>query len=334
MRILIVQTSFLGDIILSTPVIAGVRKLYPGAEIWVLTTPGGRDLLERDPEISGIIVFDKRGADAGIGGLYRKARQLKEYHFDRAYALQRSYRTALLLYLAGIQERIGFKESALAFLYHHSIKRNPNLHASERDLLILSPEISSEELDSTLRLFPPPREDLRSELRAAMGAHPRYVVLVPGSIWKTKQWFPEGYKKVASELLLKGLHSIIVGSKEDRDLGALVAKGSDATDLTGKTSLSELMVVIGGAALVICNDSMALHMASALKVPTVAVFCATSPSFGFGPWKNRAIVVEKKDLPCKPCSRHGTKACPLGTELCMRDLSPGEVLKAAYSLLG
>jgi heptosyltransferase-2 len=83
----------------------------------------------------------------------------------------------------------------------------------------------------------------------------------------------------------------------------------------------------------VCNDSVALHVGSALKVPTVAVFCATSPRFGFGPWRNRATVVEHSELSCKPCRRHGSPRCPTGTEACMRDVKAERVLAAASGLL-
>jgi heptosyltransferase-2 len=116
-------------------------------------------------------------------------------------------------------------------------------------------------------------------------------------------------------------------------VSAKVAGGTEVIDLTGKTDIAETMYIVKNARLIVCNDSMALHMASAFKVPNVAIFCATSPQFGFGPWKNRAVVVEKKDLTCRPCRRHGGRSCPTGTEACMKDLSPDEVIGAIKSLL-
>ncbi|MCK5540435.1 MAG: hypothetical protein KAI69_05855, partial [Deltaproteobacteria bacterium] len=83
----------------------------------------------------------------------------------------------------------------------------------------------------------------------------------------------------------------------------------------------------------ICNDSMALHMASACKIPTVAIFCATIPQFGFGPWQNRAVIVEKKDLDCRPCARHGSRQCPNQTRACMDDLPATAVIEAIESIL-
>src|SRR5690606_2227043 len=105
--------------------------------------------------------------------------------------------------------------------------------------------------------------------------------------------------------------------------------GLAVTNLAGKTKVGELLTLVQRAGLVVCKDSMALHVASAFKRPPVAVFCATSPSFGFGTPRSPAEVVEVQGLACKPCRRHGSQKCPTGTEACMRDLSSGQVIRAA-----
>ena len=97
--------------------------------------------------------------------------------------------------------------------------------------------------------------------------------------------------------------------------------------------MAEALPLYQDAALVVCNDSLALHLASAFKVPNVAVFCATSPEFGFGPWENCAEVVEKKELACKPCRRHGSMKCPTGTESCMNDLGADKVISAIQNVM-
>ena len=118
MRILIVQTSYLGDTILSTPVIAGVHQLYPQAQLWMMTTPAATGLVARDPLLKGVIAFDKRKQAAGLTGLVRMGQYLREMRFDRIYALQRSYRTALTLLASGIPHRTGFRNAKLPFIYH------------------------------------------------------------------------------------------------------------------------------------------------------------------------------------------------------------------------
>jgi heptosyltransferase-2 len=126
---------------------------------------------------------------------------------------------------------------------------------------------------------------------------------------------------------------VLLGSRADIDVNRAVAGPKGILDLAGRTSVAEAMFVVANAALVVCNDSMTLHLASAFKTPNVAIFCATVPAFGFAPWRNRAIVIEKQGLSCRPCRRHGGRRCPTGTEACMREIDPEEVIRAAETLL-
>lgn len=331
MKILIVQTSFLGDTILSTPVIAGVKRIYPDAELWMMTTPLSVRLVQRDPLLAGVIPYDKRGKDKGLKGLFSMARNLRAMGFSLVYSLHRSYRTSVLLFLARIPMRIGFSQAKLPFLYHQTFSRNPNDHDVIRNLSILSGYDEPSSLPMDLRLFAPEPDDIRDDVAKCIPDTP-YAVLVPGSAWETKMWHHEGFRQTGLYLKNKGFDVVLLGAKEDRETNRKVTQGTDFIDLAGNTDISEAMYIVKHARLVVCNDSMSLHMASTFKIPTVAVFCATSPSFGFGPWKNRARVVEKK-LFCKPCSRHGERRCPQGTDACMKGLSHTEVVSAIESLL-
>ena len=332
MRILLVQTSFLGDTILSTPVISGIKKIYPDAELWMMTTPLASSLVVRDPFLAGVLTYDKRGQDAGVSGLLRMERRIRAMRFDRVYSLHRSPRTSMLLWLCGIPVRIGFANARLSFLYHEIRERNPKDHDVVRNLSLLSGEISLESLEAELRLFPPLRDELDNDINRMLPQPGGYVVLVPGSVWKTKMWHWSGYREVAQFLLKRGLAVVLLGAPSDEEVNAMVGQGLEVINFAGKASIAEGMYIIKNARLVVCNDSMALHIASAFKVPNVAIFCATSPQFGFRPWKNKAIVMEK-DLACKPCSRHGGKTCLTGTEACMKELSHVEVISATKTLL-
>ena len=330
MRILLLQTSFLGDVILSTPVIAGIKAQYPDSELWMMTTPAASELVRRDPMLAGVLVFDKRGSEAGLGGLVRKARELKKMKFDLVFALQRSARTSLMLALARIPTRIGFSKAKLSFLYSRKMARDHTQHDVLRNLSILSEPGNLSSLPQELRLFAPPDNEVdQALLSKTIGA----VVMVPGSVWATKRWAWEHYRAVADAFIAQGRKVVLLGSDAEKELCEKISRAQTTLNLAGKLSLSEMMWVIKGAALVVCNDSMALHLASAFKIPTVAIFCATSPLFGFGPWQNRAVVVEKEGLSCKPCSRHGSMKCPIGTSECMLGLAPDRILNAARSLL-
>ena len=333
MKILLVQLSWLGDTILSTPVISGIKSIHPTAELWMLTTPPAADLVRRDPLLSGVLTYDKRSQDSGISGFARMCRRIRDLQFDRVYSLHKSYRTALLLWCSRIPERIGFAQAHLPFVYHTRLTRPAAEHDVMRNLTILSAETAIEVSAAKLRLFPPAAEEARPPLREILNRIRQYVVLVPGSAWATKMWPWQGYREVATRLLEGGYTVVLLGAAEEAAVVEKVASGLDVVNLAGRTDIGEAMLVVSRARLMICNDSMALHLASAFQIPAVAIFCSTSPAFGFGPWQNKAIVLERDDLACKPCGAHGYKRCPNSTEACMKDLPVGEVWRAVETLL-
>jgi len=327
MRILLVQTSFLGDVVLSTPVIAEIHKRHPEAELWVMTTPTAAPLLQEDPLVKEVIPFDKRGTHSGLKGMLRMTSELRALNFDLTYCLHRSIRTAILLALSKIPLRIGFRESRGFFLFHKTVNRQKDRHEVLRNLSLLQVETTGQTPEPAypLRLYcsHSPSDSVLLANKTFLDGD--YLVLVPGSVWKTKQWSGQQYHQLCRYALARGLKVCILGTSEEKEVCDQVAEGLGALNLAGQTDLRSFLAVIRDASLVVCNDSFALHVAAAFKVPTVAVFCATSPAFGFTPWQENARVVEKQGLWCKPCRRHGSQSCPTGTESCMKDLSWREV---------
>lgn len=322
MKILIVQTSFLGDTILSTPVIKEVKNLYPDSEIWMMTTPLSSQLVERNPDVNGVITYDKRGSESGFKGLFRMAAKLRAMDFDMVYSLHKSYRTSALLFLSRIKRRVSFTVSKLGFLYHERYNRDPKDHDVLRNLSILSGEMDIRKIENPeMKLFPLKSSEIDQKLVEDLDNLSEYAVLVPGSAWETKMWDSSEFRQAAEHILSKGLNIVLLGSKEDKGVCSKVAFTEKILDLSGKTSIEEAIYVVSRAKLIVCNDSMSLHMGSALRVPTVVAFCATVPEQGFGPWMNRSIIIEKK-LKCRPCGRHGARKCPLGTDECMSGLFP------------
>lgn len=334
MRILLLQTSFLGDTILSTPLIAALKEIHPEAEIWMMTTPAAAALVRRDPLLAGVIPFAKRGAEKGLPGLWRMARKLRSQRFDRVYSLHRSARTSLLLFLSGIPLRIGFKQARLAFLYHKTRVRPQALHDVHRNLALLDGIKPGATLPDRLRLFPPQRDELPEKIGRLLPRPGSYALLVPGSAWETKRWSQEGFREVAKWLVGRGLTVVLNGSPEEAAICARVGEGIEVLNLAGKGNLDTALYLARHARLIVCNDSMTLHLASAFKIPTVVVFCATVPAFGFGPWQNpKALVVENQKLPCRPCARHGGRRCPEKTWACSRELPAATVIAALEKLL-
>lgn len=336
MRILLVQTSFLGDTILSTPVIAAIHRQYPGCELWMLVTPASAEFVRHDPLLSGVLTFDKGKSERGLRGLRNKACELRAMNFRRVYALHRSARTALLLWLSAIPERIGFRRGWLSFLYTCRVRRPGGVHEVLKNMALLqqgdgdSPGANSH---AALRLFPPLVSEVGLEHRIRLESQRRYIVLVPGSARVTKRWFWQGYRAVAEHFSAQGNEILLIGTEAERTLCERVAAGLPVVNLCGSTKIGEFMAYVQHARLMVCNDSVSLHLASAFKIPTVAIFCATSPEFGFGPWQNRAVVLQQEGLACKPCSIRGGKACPTATRRCMEGVSAQAVIDAALGLL-
>jgi heptosyltransferase-2 len=329
MKFLIVQTGFLGDLILSTPLIERVLRVYPTAEIWLLVASRSKGLLEYDPRITGIIELSKSGAR--ITETLQLIKVLRQHHFDCAITPHKSLRTALTLKLAGIPKIFGFAGRISALCYSHTRPFPKYLHAAEKNQC-LADLLGGDTSVAPLALFSKPSSECSAETMALLGT--KYVVVSPGSAWFTKMWPAERYSELIASLIRIGLKVVLVGSPAERKLTEEIAKSMPVLNLAGKMSLSELITLVANAQLLVCNDSMILHISSATRTPCVSVFCATTEAMGFGPWNNPlGRVVERLDLACKPCGRHGGNSCPTGTKACMMGVSADLVLQAVNGVL-
>lgn len=319
MNILIVQCSFLGDMILSTPVIRAIAARHPNALLTLMTTPLAAPLMASDPDLSDVIVFDKRGSEKGLSGLIKKAVQLKARQFDRVYSLHRSSRTSMVLFFARIPKRVGFADASLSFLYTRQVKRlGKDHHAVLRNLSLVK-DYSDSQVDAPgMKLFAPDRTRVCSAVLDEISKPEPFAVLAPGSAWETKKWHWQGFARLSSLLDAMAIRVVLIGGPDESDTCQKIADQGRAKDFSGALSLPETLFLMNRASLVVANDSMAMHMASATKRPTVAVFCSTTPALGFGPWDNPlSVIVEPEELDCRPCGDHGHHACPNGTRACM-----------------
>lgn len=333
-RILVAQTSFLGDVVLTTPLIAALRRRFPGASLAVLCTPRGKDILAGNPDIDEIITLEKKRDGGRNANLFRKAAELRARRFTIAVSPHKSLRTALLLSLARIPLRIGFRQSAGWFLYHRRVDRDAVRHDVERNLSLVEAlgvdaracgrdlhiDTTADARQTVARIF----SDLGiSDDRMVVGVN-------PGSTWATKRWTVVGYAELCAALRRRyDAQIVLFGGPEDRDtVDAIIERtGGGVTSLVGHIGLKELAAAIERCRVFVTNDSGPMHVAVARGVPVVAVFCATTPSLGFYPYSSRAVVVEK-ELACRPCGSHGGQRCPLGTEDCMRLIKAEDVLAA------
>lgn len=319
--VLVIQTAFLGDVVLTTGLLTLLAERFGPVD--VVTTPAAATLVETHPAVRRAIGYDKRGADAGLGGLLRLARRLREGRYASAYLPHRSVRSAALARLAGVPERIGFAGSPGAWTYTRRITRPESGHEAERILSLAEPPPGSVAAVS-LGLTSDDRR-LAAEWLGARGVGQGFVALAPGSIWGTKRW--PGYAELAAAL---DGPVVIVGGPEDRVLAESVAMAAPgrAHVAAGELPLRAAAALLERASVLVTNDSAPLHLATAVGTRIVAIFGPTLPAFGFGPRGAGDRIVEHEPMPCRPCSSHGPQVCPLGHHRCMRDISVERVLEA------
>jgi len=318
---LLVQTSFIGDAILTTPLVAALAARGP---VDVVATPAGASVLQGNPYVRQLIVYDKRRHDRGTFGFLRiaKSSRAPDRHAT-AYLAQGSVRSALLARIAGYKHRVGFDTSAGRLLYTRLIPFQRAQHHAER-LLRLALGPGAEVLRSALRPRVYPSDADRGAVDKLLGTVPNegraLIALAPGSVWATKRW--PYYAELAAAL--QATHrSVVVGSRDDTPLAAEIvrATGGDAIDATGRLTLLGSAELIGRCRAIVTNDSAPLHLASAMNTRTIAIFGPTVPAFGFGPLADASVTAEHLSLDCRPCHPHGPMVCPLGHWRCMRDLS-------------
>ncbi len=320
---LVIQTSFLGDVILTTPLIAELARRGP---VDVLVTPGGAAALANNPHIRTTIRYDKRGTYGSALGLWQTIKEIRARRpYQAAYLAQGSFRSGLIAMMTGAKERIGFASSTGSALYTKQVPYHPERHHSERLWgLAMSDRVGQPSRDQIRpRLYPSDEERRRVDmlLRQSGSTDEPFIALAPGSAWGTKRW---PYYHDLAKRLAEDFRIAVIGSEADSAAAAQIfgaVPAGCAIDGIGLPLLTSAEL-IGRARAIVTNDSAPQHLASAMGTPTLTIFGPTVPEFGFGPMAARHAVAGHESLSCRPCDRHGPQRCPLGHWRCMRELTP------------
>lgn len=337
-KIGIFQTSFIGDSVLTTPLIQKTAKLFPDAKIVVITRPQTEDIFRPMKEVDQIILNDKKGWNK-IFGVWKTAKAIKESGVDILLVPHRSFRSALIAWLSRVPIRIGFTSSEGWFLYTKTIPFSWMIHDAERNLSLLhgivKENFKAEKLN--MRYAPSAEENVARLMKDFNLEGKTLVGIHPGSAWATKCWpfenFVELISRIETELHLQTV--VVGGGKTDADLGEKLCQLSQGhcANLCGKTSLADLMALMGHFKLFITNDSGPMHIATAFGVPTLAIFGPTTKELGFFPYGQGHRVLEVKGLDCRPCALHGGRKCPKGHFKCMRLITVDDVFKNVKEML-
>ena len=338
-NIVVIQTAFIGDAILTLPLIQAARRVFPSSKVDFVVVPRSKELFSNHPDIREAIGYDKRGEDRGLRGLFRMARQLQSHSYDLALILHRSLRSALLAFLSGVSVRIGFDRSAGRFLMTGTVRYRADVHEIDRNLSLLNSLIQEPAKRDPPRLYPSDADRGRVDrllVELEIGHSDKLVAIAPGTIWNTKRWHKERFASLAVNLEEAGWEVALVGGVDDKVLCNEIRRltnSSHVYNTSGALTLLQSAELIRRCHVLICNDSAPMHLATAVGTPVVAIFGATLPAFGFGPTGPSDVVVETEGLKCRPCSIHCGEKCPIKTFDCMCKITHDRVFRVARDIL-
>lgn len=313
-RFLIIQTAFIGDVILATALLEQLHAAQPDAVLDVLVRRGNEGLLTGHPFLNDVLTWDKKVAK--YRDLWRILTLVRARRYDVILNLQRFGATGLLTALSRATWTIGFAKNPFSRFFTHRVdhRYEPGIHEIDRNAGLLRP-LGIHGPRTMPRLYPSPADyDV-----ARLYQHKPYVCIAPTTVWFTKQYPAERWAELI-RALPDDLTVYLLGAPTDvsicETIRELSGREAGVVNLAG-LNLMRSAALHQGAVMNYVNDSAALHLCSAMNAPTTAVFCSTVPEFGFGPLADGSRVVQTPErLDCKPCGVHGRPSCPLGHFRC------------------
>lgn len=338
-RILITRADRLGDLVLSTPVFDALRRKYPNAWIACLAFLENREIVEGNPFLDEVILYDKHGSEKSFWGNLRFAGRLRQKKFDLVIHLHATNRMHGVGFLAGIPTRLGWNRRAEHFLTRPLpyFKKEGLKHEAEYNFELLKPLGISipDQLETFFPLTDRARLSLDELLRQQrISKDLPWVVIHPGAGCVSKVWPAERFAHLMEEMA--GRYSVqffVVGSRDDRKRVEKIRCGTSIGfhDLTGRLSLGMLAHLLKDAALLISNDSGPVHIASAVGTPVIAIFGRRQPGLSPTRWRplGENSRVLWKDAGCSDCLAH---LCQVHF-LCLDIISVHDVMHEVESVL-
>ncbi len=329
-KILIIQTAFIGDVILTLPLVQ-ILKTESDCKIDFLCIPATAELVRKNKYIDNVIIYDKKNHDKGLKKLYRLSRRLKFTGYDIIISPHRSVRSTFLAWRAKSEQSVSFDKSALSFLYTDRVNYIKNIHEIQRNLKLLEP--IGIKIDSIVRpeiFIYESDEKVINLLFKKYGINNENIIvsIAPGSVWMTKRYPPEKIVRVTDALSGKDLKIILTGGKKDVEICKYIldeTKNRNVFSSAGKLTLVQSAELIRRSSVLLTNDSAPLHIANAVGTKVIAIFGATVPEFGFFPYGKNDVIFQINGLKCRPCSIHGLNKCPIKTLDCLEKIEAEEI---------
>ena len=347
--ILVVQTAFLGDLLLSIPLFRRIKQLRPHSPLVLVAREGAGRLLKELDLVDEVFEVKKNNSES-----YKAAQnKLRLKNFEWILCPHESLHSAFFCWGIPAELKISYWQIWNFIFFKERIKKDQFLPEALRQLSLLGnrdPELATwmqeisgtdyRKADSFGRLAPVPwwaSLSLREKLLhrpSPLPAGPATVCIFPGSVWATKQWTEEGFVQTAESLVKEGFQIYWMGSKDEMPATKkLEVRVKGSRSVAGQLSLFQSLVLLSHSRLAISNDSGGQHMAAVAGTPSVSIFGPTILEFGFRPWSSHAVVAELFDVKCRPCGKHGHRRCPKGTHECMKRLPAKLVHQRIHQVL-
>lgn len=326
-KFLIIQTAFIGDVVLATPLIEKLHAYFPDAQIDFLVRKGNEGLLHQHPYLHRVLVWNKKSGK--YSSLWQMLRVIRKSRYDKVINLQRYGATGFLTAFSGSREKIGFDKNPLSFLFDVSVKHTmkeelQSPHEIDRNLLLI--EHFTNKTMYKPRLYPQEPDYSAVEKYKQW----KYICIAPASVWFTKQYAKEKWISFIQQLP-EALMVYLLGAPSEKQLCADIMHASgkhSIKSLAGELSFLQSAALMRDALMNYVNDSAPMHFASAMNAPVTAVYCSTVPGFGYGPLSDKKYIVEVKEhLDCRPCGLHGYKVCPQQHFNCAYHISDQQLLE-------
>lgn len=323
-KILVIQTAFIGDVILVTSLLETLHLNFKEAKIDVVVRKGNESLFHNHPFINEVLVWDKKNKKTK--NLFSLLFKIRKNNYDLAIGVQRFFNAGLLAAFSKAKFIIGFDKNPLSFMFN---KKVPHVigeqHEVERNYALvndIAPIFSKQ-----LKLYP----TVNDYSTVKQYQSKPYIVIAPASVWFTKQFPKNKWIEFLNTLTTKQI--FIIGAPSDIGFANEIVKetvNEEITNLCGKLNLLQSAALMQHADMCFVNDSAPQHLASAVNAPTTAIFCSTVPNFGFGPLATNSLVVQIDDkLKCRPCGLHGHKTCPETHFKCAQNIDVKKLKKRA-----
>lgn len=340
---LVIQTAFLGDLILSIPTLKRIRQIYPEDKLIVVCKKGLGEFLIKEKIADQVIEVEKSNSQS-----YSMATdQLNELKIRNIYCLHRSVRSQLFAAKIKAHKKIGFSSLLGFWIFDDMIdfvQENPEVIRQFKILESTDEKTYLEFKDNDFHFLNTPDQNGHlpavpdcfsfHHYRNKAGSAQKRIAIFPGSVWATKKWTQAGFTQLTEMFLKQNYQVDLLGGPAEADLCSEIASQAvGARVLAGTLSIAESIQKLAEYDLVISNDSASTHMAAYNNTPVVSIFGPTTVDMGFRPWSNNSYIVEDKDLECRPCGKHGHNKCPLGHHNCMKQISSSQVYKTAAKIL-